>query len=504
MEKRLNSIIRAPEQVPAVLKPSGSELLYRPIPLAGLAGGTLVLAAMIARNGSATAVMSILIPFAAAFAILVFRKPALGMFTALFWGFFGIGAIRYMSYYLGTVPQLGLGIDALLVLTFLAFFLTGYRNADWRPARNGLTVAVLIWLAYNILQIANPQSQSVMAWFYAVRGVALYLAGYIILAFLILHKKKHVDHFLLLWLGLSVISVLWGIRQNYIGLDPAEQQWLSNPKQRATHLLFGHLRVFSFYTDAGQFGAAMGHAAISSGILALGGDTMKKRLLFGSVSILCMFGLFISGTRGALIIPASGFMIYLVVNKNIRMVVLGIVMMAVVYSFFQFTNIGQGNYSIARMRDAIRQGSNTPSMQVRLNNQKKLAGYLANKPFGGGVGSAGYWGQRFTPHTLLAQTPTDSWYVRLWAEEGIVGLYLFLAMMLYFFLEGGRRIMKLKDQILKQKMLALYSGVFGITVASYGNEIFGQMPTAIINYMSMSFVFAASRWDNEQTEEETS
>ncbi|HED31592.1 MAG TPA: hypothetical protein ENN50_07925 [Prosthecochloris aestuarii] len=94
--------------------------------------------------------------------------------------------------------------------------------------------------------------------------------------------------------------------------------------------------------------------------------------------------------------------------------------------------------------------------------------------------------------------------MRLWAEEGIVELYLFLAMMLYFFLEGGRRIMKLKDQILKQKMLALYSGVFGITVASYGNEIFGQMPTAIINYMSMSFVFAASRWDNEQTEEETS
>ncbi|MEC9486635.1 MAG: O-antigen ligase family protein [Prosthecochloris sp.] len=504
MQTRLNDIGPGERKGDTLLRPSGSELLYRPVPLAGIALATLLLARLLAGTSPAPAVLLVLLPFVAVFVIMVFRLPSLGLFTALFWGFFGIGAIRYMSYYLGTVPKLGLAIDGLLVLTFLAFFLTNYRNADWKPAQNGLTVIVLGWLGYNILQIANPQSHSVIAWFYAVRGVALYLAGYIILAFLVLKQKKHVDIFLMVWLGLSVISVLWGIRQNYIGLDPAEQQWLSTPKHRATHLLFGHLRVFSFYTDAGQFGAAMGHAGISAGILALGKGSMKKRIFFGSMSLLFIFGLFISGTRGALIIPVTGFMVYLVVNRNFRMIALGLAMMAVVYGFFQFTTIGQGNYSIARMRDAIRQGANTPSMQVRLNNQKKLAGYLANKPFGGGVGSAGYWGQRFSPYTLLAQTPTDSWYVRIWAEEGIVGLYLFLAMMLYFFLEGGRRIMNLKDHVLKQKMLAVYSGVFGITVASYGNEIFGQMPTAIINYISMSFVFSASRWDKSENGEDQS
>ncbi|MBK6642897.1 MAG: hypothetical protein IPG39_17560 [Bacteroidetes bacterium] len=61
-------------------------------------------------------------------------------------------------------------------------------------------------------------------------------------------------------------------------------------------------------------------------------------------------------------------------------------------------------------------------MQVRLANQKKLAAYLDYHWLGGGVGSGGYWGQRFSPNSFLANLALDSWYVRIAAEYGYIGL----------------------------------------------------------------------------------
>jgi hypothetical protein len=56
---------------------------------------------------------------------------------------------------------------------------------------------------------------------------------------------------------------------------------------------------------------------------------------------------------------------------------------------------------------------------------------------------------------------------------------------------------KLKDPWIKTQMSALVSGMFGIMVASYGNQVFGQMPTGILLYSTMAFLFLAEKLDNE-------
>lgn len=56
---------------------------------------------------------------------------------------------------------------------------------------------------------------------------------------------------------------------------------------------------------------------------------------------------------------------------------------------------------------------------------------------------------------------------------------------------------KLKDPWIKAQMAALVSGLFGIMVASYGNAIFGQMPTVIILYVSMAYLFLAEKFDRD-------
>jgi hypothetical protein len=61
--------------------------------------------------------------------------------------------------------------------------------------------------------------------------------------------------------------------------------------------------------------------------------------------------------------------------------------------FFKFTMIANGNDQVRRMRTAF--DPNDASLQVRLDNQKILKGYLDSRPFGGGIGHAGDKAQRF-------------------------------------------------------------------------------------------------------------
>jgi hypothetical protein len=56
---------------------------------------------------------------------------------------------------------------------------------------------------------------------------------------------------------------------------------------------------------------------------------------------------------------------------------------------------------------------------------------------------------------------------------------------------------KIREDWVKAQMSALVCGMFGIMVASYGNGLLGQMPTGILIYTSMGFLFLGKKFDNE-------
>ena len=91
------------------------------------------------------------------------------------------------------------------------------------------------------------------------------------------------------------------------------------------------------------------------------------------------------------------------------------------------------------------------------------------EPLGGGIGSGGSWGASFSPGSFLSEVAIDSWNVKTWVETGIVGLVLHIATLLIILGIGMLKVFKLRDPNLKQKMMALTAGYFGIVVASYGN-----------------------------------
>lgn len=441
----------------------------------------LMVAVIIAKGQLIGGIALIALPFAFGFLLWVFNQPIVGLYAVIAMSFISNGLIRYLP------APLGLSIDILLILTLLALFFQRFGTKKWRfLSKNPLLYVVSVWCTFCLLQLLNPEARSAEAWFYAMRGMALYLILTVILGMELLNTPKHLHRFIDLWLGFSFLMALNGIKQLTIGLDGAENAWLQ-AGNASTHILHGKLRVFSFYSDAGQFGAAMAHAGLMALILALGNAPLKKRLLYSAAACVCFYGMAISGTRGALFVPLAGISAYLVMVRNFKFLFIGAVLAGCVFGMLKFTYIGQSNYQIQRMRSAL--DPNDPSLLVRLENQKKLSSYLSTRPLGGGIGSAGYWGLRFSPNTFLARTPTDSWYVKIWAETGIIGLALHLFMigfiLIFFFL----KIWQMPQSELRQKLMGLYAGIVGISAASYGNQLLGQMPTGTVIYLSIALLY---------------
>ena len=448
----------------------------------------------IAEKGLLAVAALLVLPFAVFFLIKVFENPLVGFFSVYVVNFIALGLSRYILQ-----APFGLLVDGFLVLTFIAVFFKYFNEKfDWSRLNNQVVIVALIWIGYSLFEFVNPWVTSRVAWIYHVRGASLYMLLTVILVFILMDKYKYLIFFIYLWMAFEVLGSLKGIAQLYIGLDPYETRWL-DVVGRTTHILFGKLRVFSFFSDAGQFGATQGHAAMVASIIALTTKSFRERVFFIIVALFCFYGMFISGTRGIWGVLAGGSIFFLLLNRNFKLFFIGVFIAIAVFLFFRHTYLLHQYYFIRRMRTAF--DPNNPSLVIRLENQAKLRPYLATRPFGGGIGNAGMKAQRFVGYTFLSTTATDSWYVEIWAEQGVVGLALRLGLMAFILIKGSYIIMhRIRDPALQGKMIAIISGIFGIMISSYGNGVFGQMPTGLLMYSSMAFIFISPKYDKEIAE----
>lgn len=456
-------------------------------------GFLLALSAWITSlTGIVAGMAFIVLPFVFLYLYLLFRYPIIGLYTAISLGFMLLGIGRYIS----GIP-IGLAMDGILILTLIALiFNRFYEKIDWTPAKKDITLLAVIWFGYALFQIVNPEARSFSAWF-SGRGISFYMLLLIPLTLLFIDSDRKLNLFFYIWGFFALLVTLKGIMQLKVGVDPWEQAWL-NEGNFKTHILFGKLRAFSFLSDAGQFGANQAYSAVVATIVAMSQTKWRSKLFFIVVALAGFYGMIISGTRGAISIPLAGFTAFFVLRKNKTIMLTGFFLLIAVFIFFKYTTIGQGNYQIRRMRTAF--DPNDASLQVRLENQRLLKSYMASRPFGGGIGHGGVKAQKYLPNAYLSQIPTDSGYVLIWVEQGIVGLLLHLFILFYVVGKSSYCIMfRIRDPILKLKMAALTSGMFGIMVANYGNAVLGQMPTSILIYTSMALMLNSEKLDKIKT-----
>lgn len=472
-------------------KNTGASRLEHPLAFVFVMIFAVAVGLVMAKKGITVIAMLMVLPFVIVFIERVFHAPKVALFSIQIAGYFIVGIYRYT----GPVAPFGLSADGLFVLALAAvIFKNFYTKVDWTPLLKDISLLGFVWMGWITMEILNPEAVSFQAWFYTMRGIAFYFFIGIPLVLLLLREPKDLELYFYIWGSFTLLATLKGAMQLNIGLDPFEQKWMDAGAYE-THLLFGKLRVFSFLSDAGQFGASQGQAFVVGSIIAYETKNLKKRVFFGLMAACGAYGMLISGTRGAIAIPALGFFTYLVLTKNVKLVSLGILGGIMIYVFFAHTSIMQGNYQVARMRTAFKPDEDA-SFQVRLENQRILRNYLATRPLGGGIGHAGTRALKYVPNGFLANVATDSWYVLIWAENGAIGLLLHFFILFYIMIKGGYYIMfRLKDQELKVRMMAIHSSIMGILLANYGNAVMGQFPTSINTYYGMAFLFMIPHFD---------
>jgi len=385
---------------------------------------------------------------------------------------------------IGGLPY-GIFIEAIILVLWITVVATT-PGEHWKTGGADIIYLFVIWLLISIAEVTNPGA-STIGWLQEIRSAALYPCLCIPLGLLILRTNRQLDIFIIVIVAWSTLAALNGIKQLYIHPSPGEQRFLDGGGY-ITHILWGRLRVFSFYSDAGQFGASQAAIGITTLILALGPFKKKTKYILFVCAILQLYGMLISGTRGALFALMVGAFIAIILSKNFKVFLIGGILAVGFICFLKFTHIGNGNYQIYRLRTAV--NPEDASLNVRFNTQRNLREYMSTRPFGGGLGVIGANGTTYNADKYLSTVQPDSYFVKIWAMYGIVGLTIWLCIMLYVLGKCCGIVWKIEDEVLKVKMMALTAGCAGTLFCSYGNEVINTMPSSIVVYISWALIFA--------------
>lgn len=380
--------------------------------------------------------------------------------------------------------------NELIEITLIAIAIIDIRkDHHWGRAINMMSFAILLWVLLCALEIFNDTCRlgiNVNAWFIGFRLIAFQLV-YIILVFSIyIDSPEILTNYLKIWAILSLFSVYWTIKQKYIGLNSFENARIH--AYGSTHYVNGIIRYWSTFSDAANYGCSAAATSVAFLIIGLTSKLAKERIFYIIVAFLVLWGMFQSGTRVALACFFAGLMVYIVLSKSIKFAVPIIILGLISFSLLAFTNIGQGNNQIRRMRSVFNR--NDASAGVREINQATMAKYLRDAPWGIGIGIRNGDVPANNKYALMSTIAPDSEYVYMWIHTGRIGVTVFLISM-FLMLAGASWIVLFK---LKNKSLAGIGAGFccafaAMQLGAYGNQVLYQYPNGLIFFGGLAIVY---------------
>ena len=124
--------------------------------------------------------------------------------------------------------------------------------------------------------------------------------------------------------------------------------------------------------------------------------------------------------------------------------------------------------------------------------------YIQTHPIGGGLGSTGVWGVRFSPDSFLAKFPPDSGFVRVAVELGWVGLILICTLMFVVLRTGINNYLQMQDPELKAYCLAMILMIFAICIGNFPQEAIVQFPLNVYFYLFIALINVTYRLDKKK------
>jgi putative inorganic carbon (HCO3(-)) transporter len=461
------------------------EKLYNPFGFVLLLFFALLIGAGVAFGGVASGVVIIIVIGILPFVYGIVAYPQFGMLVLL-----------VMSYMVFVIEQWGFNgpvgtiMDGLQVLLFLGVIF--HIKGNWAIFKSPITVVILIWLSYNILEVGNPSASSRLAWVYTVREVAICALSYFVFMYHV-NSIKFLRVIFVVWLILTVIGAADAFKQEYIGFNAVETAYLSSTPDIASLLFIdGHWRKFSIFADpvAFAYNMVMPSIFIMCLITSIKLKTWQK-IGLGLLVLFFLDAMLFSGTRGAnVLLPAAIFLLAILkYNKNV------LIFSALAGIFLLFlVNVPTSNINIVRFQTAFRPNTDA-SYNLRKANQKAIQPYILAHPLGGGLGSTGIWGKRFSPGSYLANFPPDSGYIRVAVETGWIGLIVFCIFMFVILKTGINNYYLIENRELKTYCLAITLIIFAYNLANFPQEALVQYPSNILFYMWAAFINVTLRLD---------
>ena len=424
----------------------------------------------------------------------VFSKKHYYFYVFFIVNYLIMGISRYVSMKTGIV-MLGITLGILVIFLIKNIF----QSYEWKRSLTLLTMAWVIWFIYCLFELFNPLAV-IEAWNIAIAGYALLPLLCAIIIPILFTKFDNFKWLLIIWAFLTLLAAFKGYWQKNHGFDAAEIHWLFAEGGAKTHIIHSGIRFFSFFSDAANYGISMG---LSMSVLGISSFFVKPywvKFLFWGATIAAIYGLMISGTRSAVVIPFVSLIVYTILCKNMKHAVLSGGLFIVILLFLTQTNIGNSYAMIRRMRSTFNQED--ASLQVRYINKEKMKPLMKDKPFGIGLGLSGKRSERFNVHEKLSKLPPDSLLIMYWIDTGIVGLSLYLTLLVLILTRASYIAMfVVKNKHLKNITYSLIAGLSGTLVAAYVNDI-TTYPNGVIMSILFAFVFATPYYDKELTQNE--
>lgn len=452
------------------------------------------------NSGISGMAMYLALPFSILFVYLAFSFK---MFA--FWLLF---LINYFVMFLskeGKMPLPASLPNELIELILIAIAIIDLRESHFENLANLMLVGVLGWCAFCIIEVFNDTcglGLNIEAWFTGVRLMAFQLLYAVIVFALYINTPKRIYQLFFAWACCAFFAVFWCWKQKNLGWTAAESNWLYAQGHARQHIVNGIVRYFGTFTDAANFGIHMATAATAFYIIAITNKVRKYKYFFGIAGLLCTWAMFQSGTRTAIFCMIAGFMVFLVLSKSAKIIIPVSIVLGLFLGMLVFTDIGQGNNQIRRMRSAF--NKDDASANVRDINKAAISKYMKDAPWGIGIGIYEKNIPAWNKFKIVSQIPPDSEYVFIWVRTGWIGVSWFLLCNIIMLLGACCTVFfKIRNRSLMGIGAAWCAGFFAIHLGGYANQILMQFPNVVIFYGGLTTVFLLPKLEKDFEEYET-
>nr|WP_255670433.1 O-antigen ligase family protein [Mucilaginibacter sp. UR6-11] len=225
-----------------------------------------------------------------------------------------------------------------------------------------------------------------------------------------------------------------------------------------------------------------------------------KKLILGGLTVVFLFSMLFSGTRGANVLVPAALVLFAILNYSKK--VLAAVCLAAVF-LVVLINVPTGDPNLLRFQTAF-SPNDDPSYKLRKFNQERIKPYILSHPIGFGLGATGGWGKRFGDGSIVSQFQPDSGYIRVAVELGWIGLFIFCTLMFTIMRTGINNYYQIKDPEIKTYCLAILLIIFAYNIANFPQEALVQFPSNVFFSLDMALLTVLLRLDKEKQLNEAS